>query len=344
MKLVNIIVCTFNRHNQLKQALESVEIQTYKYLKVFVVADGHDPAVEEIVQEFNSKSDITYIYIHTPVHYGAWGAMTKKLGLMQIEEDDSYVFWLDDDNVLYSNYVEDLVEAFNEDCGIVYGNVEFDSHYCKTLPNSDLHNKFEECKIDQLCYMVKSSIAKKCGDFFLPCFANDLHFIDACSHHTNSVYVNKKIGCHKFSPRPFPNEWLTMDNVRFYQELIAATVPYQGNIAEIGYWQNGIIHNMCEIIKTKDIRVNLIDIHDYNLSNPIETIIDFSDNYFNLIFIDIDVDNNLKNMLLTWVPKLKSKGLICGYDRENVNLVVKEIFGNTYNVKKNIWYAINNYK
>lgn len=337
LKLVNVVVDTYHRHNQLKQALESVEIQTYKHLKVWVVADGHDSEVEEIVCKFNSRLNIPYIYMHTPKHYGAWGANSKKLGVLQAE-DDSYVFCLDDDNVLYSNYVEDLVSAFNDNYGIVYGNVDFDNRRGEIIPNYDCQNKFERGRIDQLCYMVKSSIAKQCAEYFLPCFLNDFYFIDECSRHTNSIYINKKIGCHKshFSVPRLPHEWFTDDDVRFYQDLIQIRVPINGKIVEIGYWQNNSLHNMCKIIKLKDIKVNLIDMNDYDISNPAETTNSFPDDYFNLVFID--VEKNCDDMILSWLPKLKLNGIICGFNRENSN--ISEIFKERYHAKNNMWYTV----
>jgi glycosyltransferase involved in cell wall biosynthesis len=337
-KLVNVVVDTYNRHHQLKQALESVETQTYKHLKVWVVSDGHDPIVEQITQEFNSRLNIPYVYMHTPKHYGAWGTMSKKMGILQTN-DDEYVFCLDDDNVLYPNYVEDLVEVFNEDCGIVYGNVDCDDRCGEVIPGYDCNNIFEKARIDQLCYMIKSSIAKKCVESLTPCFLNDFYFINECSHYTNSIYVNKKIGCHKshFSLPTFPIEYLTDEDIQFYQDLIQIRVPNNGKIAEIGYWQNGSLYNMCKIVKLKDIKISLIDMCDYDINNPSETIINFPNNYFNLIFIDIK--NNYKNMLLNWFPKLKSKGVFCGYYNEDVNQIIVEIFGRKYNIKKNIWYT-----
>ncbi|MEP6702236.1 MAG: glycosyltransferase [Betaproteobacteria bacterium] len=102
--LVSILIRTCNRPAWLRHALSSVAAQTYRPLEVVVVEDG-PPDSQPIVAEFASKLDIRY---HpTGDRVGRSKAGNIALGLAR----GDYLNFLDDDDLLFADHVEVLVDA-----------------------------------------------------------------------------------------------------------------------------------------------------------------------------------------------------------------------------------------
>lgn len=104
LPLVSILIRTCNRPAWLRQALESVVAQTYRPLEVVVVEDG-PPNAESVVMEFAER---------IPVRYQSTGervgrAQAGNLALTLAQGD--YLNFLDDDDLLFADHVEVLVEA-----------------------------------------------------------------------------------------------------------------------------------------------------------------------------------------------------------------------------------------
>jgi GT2 family glycosyltransferase len=104
LPLVSILIRTCNRPAWLRQALESVAAQTYRPLEVVVVEDG-PPNAESVVMEFAER---------IPIRYQSTGervgrAQAGNLALTLAQGD--YLNFLDDDDLLFADHVEVLVEA-----------------------------------------------------------------------------------------------------------------------------------------------------------------------------------------------------------------------------------------
>lgn len=115
--LVSVILRTQNRPSLLALAVQSVVRQTYANVEMVVVNDGGED-VEELVRGLASGTGVTYIRHEHPRGRGhaANAGLTAARGL--------YLNFLDDDDILYPNHIETLVQALemsNEK--IVYGSV-----------------------------------------------------------------------------------------------------------------------------------------------------------------------------------------------------------------------------
>ena len=101
-EMVSIIMRTCNRPHILKSALESVRAQTYKNIEVVVAEDGQDTARNMIETEF---SDMNIKYVCTGERKGR--TVVGNLALSMAT--GKYLNFLDDDDLLFPNHVETLV-------------------------------------------------------------------------------------------------------------------------------------------------------------------------------------------------------------------------------------------
>ncbi len=102
--LVSILIRTVNRAAWLREALASCANQTWPALEVVVVEDG-PPASKAVVDEFRDRLDIRYEA--TGRNVGRSRAGNRALALATGE----WLNFLDDDDVLFADHVEVLVEA-----------------------------------------------------------------------------------------------------------------------------------------------------------------------------------------------------------------------------------------
>jgi glycosyltransferase involved in cell wall biosynthesis len=125
--LVSVLVPTYNRRRILPQALASVVRQTYRNLEIFVINDGGED-VSDIVRSFD---DPRLVFINRRENRGKPSSLNEALGRVQ----GKYVAYLDDDDVYYSDHVERLVTALEEqtDCQVAYSDLY--KTYCEELPD-----------------------------------------------------------------------------------------------------------------------------------------------------------------------------------------------------------------
>ena len=101
--LVSVIIPTYNRPDQLKEAIQSVLAQTYGNFEILVVNDaGVD--VSDNLRAFNDQR-IKY-FVHDE-NKGLAGA--RNTGLANSNGD--YISFLDDDDIFYPNHLETLLNA-----------------------------------------------------------------------------------------------------------------------------------------------------------------------------------------------------------------------------------------
>lgn len=102
--VVSILIRTIGRGAWLRQALSSVANQTWPAIEVVVIEDG-PPASQAIVAEFADRLDI---------HYAATGTRVGRAragNLALAAAKGEWLNFLDDDDVLFADHVEVLMEA-----------------------------------------------------------------------------------------------------------------------------------------------------------------------------------------------------------------------------------------
>jgi len=112
--LVSVLITTHNRSDLLKRAIESALRQTYKTLEVIVIDDGSTDNTEEVVNEYLIQYDnLKYLK-----HSEAKGAnVARNNGIRRAQ--GKYIAGLDDDDEFSEDYIETLVNAYDDNYSCV---------------------------------------------------------------------------------------------------------------------------------------------------------------------------------------------------------------------------------
>ena len=98
--LVSVIIPTYNRKDNLIEAIESVFAQTYPNYEVIVVDDGSSDGTKEKLQEIRKK----LVYIHQN-NSGVSTARNK--GILSSKGD--YIALLDSDDLFMPHHIEQAI-------------------------------------------------------------------------------------------------------------------------------------------------------------------------------------------------------------------------------------------
>lgn len=109
IKCVSVIVRTCRRPHILREALDSIRKQTYRNIEVVVVEDGEGVSKDMLSADF---ADLNIKYFCTRKRVGRTAA--GNIGLSKA--GGIYMMFLDDDDLLFPQHVETLVNAL-EDSG-----------------------------------------------------------------------------------------------------------------------------------------------------------------------------------------------------------------------------------
>lgn len=143
--LVSIIIRTCNRPTLLKQALESVEGQTFKDYEVIIVEDGGSSA-KHIIIKF---PQMPIKYLQTDRQVGRTVAANKGLELAC----GQLINFLDDDDILLPNHLEALTNSYKK-------NPDYDLFHALALERQVNYISF-----DPLKYSVENEILRAGGTF-----------------------------------------------------------------------------------------------------------------------------------------------------------------------------------
>lgn len=145
---VSIIIPCYNSENYIKQSILSAINQTYKNIEIIVVDDGSKDESIKVIEKFSQN-----IKIIKQNNLG--GGAARNRGLQ--EATGKYIKFLDADDVLYLNAIEEqikLQQGLNEDI-IIYGEVDFINE------NNEVIKKNTQPKFDldnQLATLIEKAI------------------------------------------------------------------------------------------------------------------------------------------------------------------------------------------
>lgn len=115
--LVSVIVRTCNRRRSLREALQSLQAQTWQDFEVILVNDGGED-VSDIVAELSPPLRIAY---HT---WRPSRGRPQALNAALKEAQGTYIAYLDDDDIYYPDHLEALVTALGGgDCQVAYTDI-----------------------------------------------------------------------------------------------------------------------------------------------------------------------------------------------------------------------------
>lgn len=109
---VSIGIPTFNRADLLSDAIESVLNQTYKNLEIIVSDNGSVDHTKKVVEYYQKISDLI------PIRYKRFEEtvpMHENWNKPLLSSKATYFGWLQDDDLLFPDFVEHAVEQFEKD-------------------------------------------------------------------------------------------------------------------------------------------------------------------------------------------------------------------------------------
>ncbi len=163
--LVSVVIPTYKRQSQLRQAINSVDEQTYDNIEIIVVDDDPASELRETALDLGAQK-----YIQHSENRGV--SYSRNDGIRA--SDGEYVAFLDDDDLWMRNKIEKQVElltASDETYGMVYGgyHVENPSGGRKTVvpdTTGDVYdNLLEQNFVSTPTVMVKSECFDEVGLF-----------------------------------------------------------------------------------------------------------------------------------------------------------------------------------
>lgn len=193
---ISIIIPTYNRFNLLKEAIQSVFNQNYDNFEILICHDGYSDEYEKFILNFNHEK---IFYDATEKKGNNYG--TEQRNLILNKSTGDYVMYLDDDNILYDNYLNKMVEQIDSETGMVVCKIHFNDKewYNYVLP---LENELRPCFIDSLNVLIKSDIAKnnKWDNFDI---GHDHRHINNCENEINEKrlkikYIPDILASHRF--------------------------------------------------------------------------------------------------------------------------------------------------
>ena len=105
MKLVSVIIPTFNRQKYLKNAINSVLNQTYENIELIIIDDNSSDNTQSYVEDIN---DNRLIYIKNSKNLKA--PKSRNIGIEKSRGD--YIAFLDDDDTWYKTKLEKQIKLY----------------------------------------------------------------------------------------------------------------------------------------------------------------------------------------------------------------------------------------
>ncbi len=111
MQLISIIIPTFNRADIIKETLDSVLAQTYEDWECIIVDDHSIDNTQTVIKEYQ-ESDSRFQFFVRPNSKNKGANSCRNYGIKKSK--GRYIVFLDSDDLLAANCLENRVETFNK--------------------------------------------------------------------------------------------------------------------------------------------------------------------------------------------------------------------------------------
>jgi len=164
MKLVSIVLPTYNGEKFLRQSIESVLNQTYQDWELIIVNDCSTDTSKQIAEEY-VKKDKRISLLNNKVNSKLPASLNNGFAVAKGE----YWTWTSDDNWYAPEAIEKMVRVLdnNSDIGFVYTNmvaVNEQGKEARIKKRKDASTLFTGCCIGA-CFLYRASDAKRAGKY-----------------------------------------------------------------------------------------------------------------------------------------------------------------------------------
>lgn len=119
MDKVSVVISTYKRNEELRKAIESVLLQTYKNIEIIVVDDNIEKVYSDMVQQI-IRPYKQIVYVKNKKNLG--GALSRNQGIKIAK--GKYIAFLDDDDIYFPEKIQKQVECIEstkiDNVGVVY--------------------------------------------------------------------------------------------------------------------------------------------------------------------------------------------------------------------------------
>ena len=153
---VSVIVTCYNHEAYIKQCLESIEQQTYRNFELIIINDGSTDRSAEVIEAFVEQTNLEKVTFLSHENIGLVKTRNKAFDVLKGE----FVLFVDSDNYLTPNFLEELVQKAQESQGdIIYTRLINPDTQREVLPleSFSLSRLFKSNFIDS-CSLVRRSI------------------------------------------------------------------------------------------------------------------------------------------------------------------------------------------
>jgi len=224
--MISLVMPTYNQGKFIKEAIDSILVQTFTDFELIIVNDSSTDNTEELIKKYDDPR-IKYI---KKVNGGTGSALNVGFAIAEGE----FETWFASDNKMYPNCLEELYNYLqeNEEVDHVYGSIDYaymqpgglKVDYIKPLTEilDQTWNKEKFYKHYNLgcCWLWRRELRLKCGDGRFqkdPCedFDMALRMVEAGG---NFAFLNKKLGWYR---QHTGNISHTLDSHQFYKDVVA---------------------------------------------------------------------------------------------------------------------------
>lgn len=219
--MVSIIIPVYNTEKYIGECLKSCINQTYKDFEIIVIDDKSEDSSLSIAKNILAKSQVNYTIIEKEKRSGV--SNSRNLGIKASR--GKYIYFLDSDDIIKSNAIEDLIKIAEENnYMVVYGGYSrnlSDIKSCKVAKTFKAYN-ISYYDLGPLLWagviwggIINSSIIKD----------NNLTFNESLQYGEDTVF--------KIELLKYLDKLIVTDEKLYYWRIVKNSLSDNSNISEI---------------------------------------------------------------------------------------------------------------
>ena len=160
MKVLSVIIVTFNAGHTIRKTIESLKIQTFQNFEIIIQDNHSNDDTIEIAKQMLKDTPIDLL-IHVEEDKGIYDAMNKAI----LKANSKYVHFLNAGDILFDKFVYekvfDLIDVFSM---VIYGDLVINDKLVKSM-NMRKINLIMDRTVNHQCIIYKKEIFEIVGNY-----------------------------------------------------------------------------------------------------------------------------------------------------------------------------------